>query len=62
MAFNHAKHESMAKVVKLQEKASEVIFNKLWSRHVYKTNIRMFIHSFYCHCHDSAFLKHKIQC
>ena len=30
--FNHAKRESMAKMVKLQEKISEVMFNKLWPR------------------------------
>ena len=29
LAFNHAKHESMAKAVKLQEKVSEVIFHKV---------------------------------
>ena len=45
------------KVVKLQEKVSEVIFNKLWSGWpCYKTNIRtlrLCIHS--AHCHDCAF-------
>ena len=51
------RHESMVKVVKLQEKVSEVIFNSIvvCDSHVYKTNIRTFIHSFYRHCHDSAF-------
>ena len=31
MAFVHARYENMAKGVKIQEKVSEVIFNKLWS-------------------------------
>ena len=31
LVFDHARHENMANGVKLQEKVSEVIFNKLWS-------------------------------
>ena len=31
LAFNHVRHENMAKVVKLQKKVSEVTFNELWS-------------------------------
>ena len=31
LAFDHARNENMAKGVKIQEKVSEVIFNKLWS-------------------------------
>ena len=57
LAFYHARHESMAKVVNLQAKVSEMILiNCDQDGHLYKTNIvRTFILSFYSHCHDGAF-------
>ena len=46
----------MDNVIKLQEKVSEVISNKSGHEgHVYKTNIRTFIHLFYNLCDDAAF-------
>ena len=48
----------MAKGIKIQEKVSEVISNKLWSglyicMYINLTYIRLSIHS--THCHDGAF-------
>ena len=56
LVFDRARHENMAKGVKIQKKVSEVISNNIVVRMamcIRLTYVRLSIHS--THCHDGAF-------